>query len=277
MIETLRRNPLLLALAALAAALVVVLALELRLPAPASHGAALKGARPFEAKLLPPIAARPPDQAYPEVTTRPLFVATRRPAPEAAVAQAPAMPRGKFVLQGVIVQGEQRTALLRERTSGRVHRASAGQEIEGIKVVKIEPEAVTLGLNDEREVVNLIVQKGGAAAPGALAAVVPGAGGGPFAPAPGQNPFGRPAVPGTTEAAGHVAGAAPVPAPHQPGAPVAGAPGFGPPVATNVPGAPSPNVTQAPTTPPAQAGPAFPMSPEELLARRRARRAQQNQ
>jgi len=277
MIDTLRRNPLLLALAGLAAALAVVLALELRLAAPAAHQVAPKGARPVEAKLLPPIAARPPDQAYPEVTTRPLFVATRRPAPEVAVAQAPSMPRGKFVLQGVIVQGEQRTALLRERTSGRVHRANAGQEVDGLKVVKIEPEAVTLGLNDEREVVNLIVQKGGAApAAGQVAAVSAGGGAGPFAAAPGQNPFGRPAVPGAPEAAnqvGAVAGGAPVPVP-QGAVPVPGAPGFGPPVATN---APSPNVTQAPTTPPPQAGPAFPMSPEELLARRRARRAQQNQ
>ena len=288
MIDSLRRNPLLLALAFVAAALAVVLALELRLGAPASRDAAPKGARPVEAKLLPPIASRPPEQAYPEVTNRPLFVATRRPSPEVAVAQAPTMQRGQYVLQGVIVHGQQRTALLRERSSGRVHRADAGQEVNGIKVVKIEPEAVTLGLNGEREVLSLIVQKaGGPAAAGPLAAMPPsaaagGAGGGPFAAMPpaGQSPFARPNTPMSPEAMAQAAAAragAPVaiPAPGGMTPQAPGTPGFGP--AATQPGS-TPNVPTPPVSQPApQAGPAFPMSPEELLARRRARRAQQNQ
>lgn len=272
MIESLRRNPLLLALALLAALLAMVLALELRLASPAARDGAPKGARAVEAKLLPPIAARPPEQAYPEVTGRPLFVSTRRPAPEAAVAQAPTMPKGKFTLQGVIVQGNQRTALLRERTSGRVHRAEAGQEVDGLKVLQIDREAVTLGLGEERETVSLIVQKGGGA-PAVAAAGAPGAG--PFAAA---NPFPRPGAPGAPPpppqgAPGTVAQGTPAPA-----TPLPTTPGFGPPLAT--PGSPAsaPNVATTPTAPGApQAGPAFPMSPEELLARRRARRAQQNQ
>ena len=285
MIESLRRNPVLLALALLAGVLAMVLALEMRLASPSARDAAPKGARAAEAKLLPPIAARPPEQAYPEVTARPLFVSTRRPAPEAAVAQAPTMPKGKFTLQGVIVQGDQRIALLRERTSGRVHRAEAGKEVDGLKVLQIDREAVTLGLGDERETVNLIVQKaGGAPAMAAAAGGLPAPPGtGPFAAA---NPFPRPGVPGTPGGApgapAAVAQGAPgtitqVPPP-QPGTPLPTAPGFGPPLATPGSTATAPNMATPPTAPGApQAGPAFPMSPEELLARRRARRAQQNQ
>lgn len=281
MIESLRRNPLLLALALLAGVLALVLALELRLASPAARDAAPKGARGVEAKLLPPVAARPPEQAYPEVTARPLFVSTRRPAPEAAVAQAPTMPKGKFTLQGVIVQGDQRTALLRERTSGRVHRAEAGQDVDGLKVLQIDRDAVTLGLGDERETVNLIVQKGGGAPAMAAGGGMPAAAGaGPFAAA---NPFPRPGVPVPAGAPGAtpapVAQGAPgaiTQVPQPPATPLPTAPGFGPPLAT--PGSPATAPNMA-TTPPGapQAGPAFPMSPEELLARRRARRAQQNQ
>jgi general secretion pathway protein N len=287
MMDTLRRNPLLLALALLAGVLAVVLALELQLASPASRDAPAKAARPVEAKLLPPIAPRPPEQAYPEVTARPLFVSTRRPAPEmAAAAPAPTMVRGQFTLQGVIVRGDQRTAMLRERSTGKVVRAEAGRELNGMKVAEIQVESVTLALGDEREVLPLAVQKAagpnlppgmaGAGAQAAAAAAMAGASG-PFARSPalmppqgaGQgNPSGNVGMPGQPGVPGAV-----------PGAPVPATTPFGPPTAAGGAAVPAPSAPVAGTPPqsPTQAGPAFPMSPEELLARRRARRAQQNQ
>lgn len=248
----LQRNPLIAALALLAVALAVVLGLEVlfvdRTPslAPPKRGVAT------EAKLLPPVAAVTPEQAYAETTTRPLFVPTRRPAPELAAAAPPAFQRGQFTLHGVIIAGGSRTAMLREKSSGRTHRVEAGREINGIKVVQIDAHAVTLGVGDEREVVPLVVQRQAAGAAPMPAATMQG----PFAPSTSAIP-GRAANP---QPAGP-AGSQPL---------TAGGPAF----PTSARQAPQGSVTN----PPGAAQPAAaPMSPEELLARRRARRAQQNQ
>lgn len=258
----LQRNPLIAALALLTAGLIVVLAIEVGLGArtppvvPAKRGVAA------EAKLLPPVATVAPEQAYAETTTRPLFVPTRRPAPELAVAAAPAFQRGQFTLQGVIIAGGSRTAMLREKTSGRIHRVEAGREVNGIKVVQIDPHVVTLGMGEEREIVPLVVQRPGTGTgPGAIAP--------PPAPAATHGPFAPPAP-----ASAFPARPANQPQPPPPGAQplTAGGPAFpGPP--GHGPAAPPP----AAAVPGAEQPAAAPMTPEELLARRRARRAQQNQ
>lgn len=262
----LQRNPLIAALALLAAGLIVVLAIEVGLVArtpsvvPAKRGAAA------EAKLLPPVAAVAPEQAYAETTTRPLFTPTRRPAPELAVAAAPAFQRGQFTLQGVIIAGGNRTAMLREKTSGRIHRVEAGREINGIKVVQIDPQVVTLGVGEERETVPLVVQRPGTGvAPGT--GMAPGTIAPPPAAAAMQGPF---AAPSSAFPARPANQPQPIPLGGQPL--TAGGPAFPTGPGQNPPGAPA--AAAAPGT--AQPA-AAPMTPEELLARRRARRAQQNQ
>ena len=256
----LQRNPLIAALALLAAGLVVVLAIEVGLAARKPSVAPAKRAAAAEAKLLPPVPAVTPEQAYAETTARPLFVPTRRPAPELAVAAAPAFQRGQFTLQGVIIAGGNRTAMLREKSSGRIHRVESGREINGVKVIQIDPHVVTLGVGEEREIVPLRGPAAGrrhadgrrACAPcrlrcrarsqARLRAFPARPANQPQAAPPGGQPLtaGGPAFPT---------------APHQsnPGAPATAA---------------APDAAQ-----PAAA----PMTPEELLARRRARRAQQNQ
>jgi len=264
-IDSLRRDPLLAGLALLAAALAVVIGIEIAsggvgasIPAPSARRAA-----PAEAKLLPPLIATAPEQAYPEMAARPLWIPTRRPAPQATAAAA-AFARGQFVLQGVTIAGGTRIALLREKVSGRVHRVEKGKDVNGIQVVEIEPDKVVLAQGGEREELELRVQKPGGAVPGtaafapAPALALPGAAGqGPFAatPAPGasaaQSPVAAPRrVPQVTEAVAA-----------QPAAPSAIAPGAASPAAAPVP-------QQATTAP---------MTPEELLARRRARRTQSPQ
>jgi hypothetical protein len=154
--------------------------------------------------------------------------------------------------------------MLREKTSGRIHRVEAGGEVNGVKVVQIDPAAVTLGMGDERELVPLVVQRPGGAAPGApqqagaAPPVFAGPPGGPFGAQPSPFPQAAAAQPGTAPAP--VPGAQPLarrdmssqPPPPGASAPAAGAPGTYPQSAA-------------------------PMTAEELLARRRARRAQQNQ
>jgi len=251
----LQRNPLIAALALLAVGLAVVLALEVILVERTPSLAPAKRGMATESRLLPPVPAVAPEQAYAETTTRPLFVPTRRPAPAVAASAPPAFQRGQFTLQGVIVAGGSRTAMLREKSSGRVHRAEAGGEINGVKVIQIDPQVVTLGVGDEREVVPLVVQRPGS---GTAPAVPPSA-------AVMQGPFGPPASAFPQRPPDQPQPVAP------PGAQplTAGGPAFPTAAGQPAPGAAAPPGTAQPAT--------APMTPEELLARRRARRAQQNQ
>ena len=248
----LQRNPLIAAFALLAVGLAVALALEVILVEREPSLAPAKRGMATEARLLPPVAAVAPEQAYAETTTRPLFVPTRRPAPVLVAAAPPAFQRGQFTLQGVIVAGGSRTAMLREKSSGRIHRVEAGREINGVKVIQIDPHVVTLGVGDEREVVPLVVQRQAAGAAPAPAAAM-------------QGPFGAPSAFPTRP---------PSPPPPPPGSQpqplTVGGPAFPTTARQPPPGATSPDPRAAPSA-------TAPMSPEELLARRRARRAQQNQ
>lgn len=266
--DLIRRNPLLAVLAVAAVLLAVAIALELALGDPAAPPASGRRAAAPEAKLLPPLAAVAPEQAYPETAGRPLFTPTRRPAPEAVVVQQPTFQKGQFVLLGVTIAGDTRIAMLREKSTGRLFRVERGRDVNGIKVQGVEPDGVVLAMGAEQEHVPLLVQRPGA--PGAPAAaghpptasIVPTApAGGPFAAAApaGAHP---PAAPGAANA----------PFPRQ-----SNVPGM-PPVAATTAGVvappPAANAAAQPNAPPA-AEPA--LSPEELLARRRARRAQQTQ
>ena len=269
--EFLQRNPLILVLGGFAAALLVVIALEAgwgfgRTGAPAAPPGK---AAVVDSKLLPPLADASPEQVYPETGTRPLFTPTRRPAPAAETVGT--MVKGRFILQGVTILGDMRIAMLREK-GGKIYRVEKGREADGVTVAEIEPERVTLRQGGDSEVVTLVVQKPGGAP--AAPAAVPGTPAvsltGPFgAPAPGSAPPGT--APGVPPSAPRP-GAAPMPSSSGP-PPV---PAQGSPMTPQSPAgaaAPSPGTTSSTAT----ATPAAAMTPEELLARRRARRAQQAQ
>lgn len=272
--EFLRRNPILAALAAVAVLLAVALALEFVVSRPGGPAGPARRVAAADAKLLPPLVPVAPEQVYPETSARPLFTPTRRLAPEAVATQQPTFQRGQFVLLGVTIAGDTRIAMLREKSSGRLHRIARGGEVNGIKVAAVEPESVTLAMGAEQESLPLTVQRPGA--PGQPAQ--PGQPVIPPASATLQGPFG----PATAAA----------PVAHAPAAPTGAPPGFGPgpspggfPVPTNsaMPAqGPIPSQGAVPTPPltsaaPQGADPNAGLSPEEILARRRARRAQQTQ
>jgi hypothetical protein len=267
MISIFKRYPLTAALCVVAAVLLVVLALEFGAGMALRERLAASGpSKPavVQTRLLPPLAMVNPDAEYPETGTRPLFTPTRRPAPpQAQASAAPAMNKGQFTLTGVTIVGETRIALLREKSSGRVVRVEQGKDVNGITVAKIEPDKVTLTQSGDQEIVAMLVAKG---APQPTAPPVPFASAaGPFAPAPTAP------SPGFTPGVNPTARAAP------PGVPVAApAPPQTPAVNPNTLFGPRPGSALDPTTatPPSDAAP---LTPEELLARRRARRNQQSQ
>jgi hypothetical protein len=260
----LRRYPILIVLAALAVTLAAVVAFELVRGVGGGEplgSRPVRRAAPFDAKLLPPLPSLPAEQ-YAEFAARPLWVPTRRPAP-AAAAPSTYTP-GQFVLQGVIVVGNTRTAMLREKSNGHLHRVEAGKQLNGITVAEISPDSVTLTQGADREVVPLLVQKPGATpgAPG-VPVVPPQA---QFGPAPTM-PTPPPAVPVPSPAAAPSgffqsapAATAPAPVPATPAVPGA----VTPPQGGQPQASADPNALNRP------------MTAEELLARRRARRGQQN-
>jgi hypothetical protein len=263
MIAAFQRRPLAFSLAVIAAVLAAVIAVELGMGAGLREALAPssgKRAVAAEAKLLPPVVAMAPEQAYPETTARPLFLPTRRPAPEAKAEERKTFVQGQFVLQGVTVAGDTRIALLREKSNGRIHRVERGREVNGIQVVEIQPEVVTLAMGGEKEVLSLQVQR-----PTGTPVAVPQAG--PFT--------GPPPATGTQPAAPAAPPAAP-PTPASAAAPF-GPATPGPPTRTGVvPMQPGTSTTPSGANPMAREQ-AAPMTPEELLARRRARRTQQTQ
>ena len=252
MTNVFQRQPLIATLAVTAAVLVAVIGFETgfgsrigpRIPAGVS-----KRAAPFEARLLAPFAPLDADHAYPEMVARPLFLSSRRPAPPAEAPSQVTFKRDQYVLQGVTIAGNTRIALLREKATGRIHRVEKGKELNGVTVAEVDPGSVTLALGKDQEVIPMQVLK-----PGPGAAQVPL---GPFGPSggPGAMPPSAPSVANPLAAPVPAGGAHPGTPPNPPASPVS----------ANPPAAVLPQASTAP------------MSPEELLARRRARRAQQTQ
>jgi hypothetical protein len=261
----LRRNPLIAGLAVLCAILAAVVVIELAVQGEETGPAAARKAAPAEAKLVPALVAAAPDTAYPETASRPLWIPTRRPAPPAVAPSQQAFQRGQFVLQGVTIAGDTRIAMLKEKSSGRVHRVELGRDVNGVNLAAVEPESVTLAQGGEREVLDLRVQRPPSApgTPGAAVAQPPHpaashGGAAAAAIATGRPQIGVPMTPPQ----------APQPVPTNRHAPAPSSGPFQAPQATS--GAFPAN--PAPAAVPQQSS--APMTPEELLARRRARRNQ---
>ena len=268
--DMLRRYPLVSALALLAAVLVAVIAIEYESSA-ALHervaGARKSPAVPVQTKLLPAIPPVNPEQEYAETGARPLFIPTRRPAPALAQAGPSSMAKGQFTLTAVMSAGETKIALLREKSSGRVVRVEQGKDVNGITVAQIDPEQVTLTQGGDSEVIPLLVAKGASHAGPVPVPVPAAAAAGPFAApaaaapaAPAPQPQANPAARPPSQITQPVTGQQPTPAVN--------------PNSLFGPRPPGPPVTD-PTTATPPTSQAAPLSAEEVLARRRARRNQQ--
>lgn len=197
--------------------------------------------------LQPDFDLLPLDPAYSEILARPLFVPGRHsllpqaassahasgqharkskaavaPPPkqeEKAVVEEPPkerMRKGQFVLDGIIIAQGKNIALLREMSTRKTVRAELGEEINGMRVEKLEPDRITFTQGEESEVLILKVKTGPkqparsvppatslpAAPAGTAAAPAPAGAPAPGAPAPAPvtvAPDGDPATPSFVE------------------------------------------------------------------------------
>jgi hypothetical protein len=208
-------------------------------------------ARIADAGILPAFSLGPVDQVSPQAGERPLFVPTRRPAPVAVASQPSAMRKGQFLLQGTsITKDFGDIAMFKEVATNRSYVVRKGEQLNGITVDKVEASGVLLKQGEETEDLTIKTQ---GPTKGAPLAQVPS---GPIFPQPAPQP------------------APPAPAPLAPATAVPKPPGTVAAPATNPPPAGQPARAAVPQ--PAIAS-QTPLTPEEILARRRAARSPQPQ
>jgi general secretion pathway protein N len=102
--------------------------------AEASRAAVTQAEAPF---------ALPPIESYAEVTARPLFSASRRPAPQQA-AQRGSLEPASLALIGIIISSQSRIALVQEAKSPKPIRLTEGQEVQGWTVQSILPDRIVI-------------------------------------------------------------------------------------------------------------------------------------
>lgn len=139
------------------------------------------GTSPVFAKpvLAEPFQLGGSDQ-FADITSRPLFIVTRQPAPVAPTADSkPSMKKDQFTLLGTTIVGGDKFAFLLEKAGNKSRVVGEGKDINGITVREIAADRVVLSQHDDTEVLLLKMNK-----------PVPGA----PAPVPVPSPVPRPAV-----------------------------------------------------------------------------------
>ena len=124
------------------------------LSAPIEGAASTASPAPAASK---PLAAGEPDgftppaaQAYSEISERPLFSASRRPAPRQSSPEAIGAV-SSFVFAGSIISKTERVALVQHSQPVKLVRLREGDSLEGWTVVAIEADRVILEHNGDRE------------------------------------------------------------------------------------------------------------------------------
>lgn len=177
-------------------------------------------ARHDAAGVLPDFTLQSEASTYAQIAERPLLNPNRKPAPTQAIAVAPEPPkpqvrRGLYQLIGVTDFGEIKIAQVREVASNRVKSVREGDQLQEMKVSKVEPARVTLAFAGETDVLELakFTASGRVPAPPPPPAALPQAQ--PAMPVPQPQPAQRPIAQASSPAPASApsAGIGAVPAP----------------------------------------------------------------
>jgi hypothetical protein len=139
--------------------------------------------------ILPEFKLPDAKDGFPELLSRPIFAFGRRPPP--VKGDAPVMKKGQFVLVGVLITPQSRTALLRDVQTNKTEAVALVGVVRGLTLGEIEQGRVVLRQGAESEELILNVQSG---PKGALPARIPAV---PAVPKPAALP---PAVPPSSPA-----------------------------------------------------------------------------
>lgn len=130
---------------------------------PAANGpatASTPGARPSDSAEIDTAidTALGPIERYRAMIERPLFDAGRRPPPAAEAGQAQSAPPQappEFVLEGVILAPDRRSAIFRNKTTSKALRAAEGARVGEWTVETLEPQRVVLKHRDTAHEITL--------------------------------------------------------------------------------------------------------------------------
>lgn len=129
----------------------------------------------------------PPSDQYVQITARPIFVVTRRPAPISPTSESAksGMKKDQFILMGTTIAGGSKVAFLVEKAGNRNRVVAQGKEINGITVREVTADRVVLSQFGETET---LVLKTNRPPPVTLARPVGAQGVPPFLGAPATPP-----------------------------------------------------------------------------------------
>ncbi len=151
-----------------------------------------------EQEIIPEFSLPEAEAGFPELLSRNLFAGNRRSAPIAVKGGKSTMKKGQFVLVGVLITPQQRSALLRDVQTNKTETVALVGVVRGITLGEVEPNRVVLRQGAESEELLLNVQSG------------------TKLPAPAQGQTGVPPASTTTVAPLPVAPAQPVSGPKPP-------------------------------------------------------------
>ena len=144
-------------------------------------------------KILPEFNLPDAETGFPELLSRNLFAGNRRSVAAAGKGGRSAMKKGQFVLVGVMITPQQRSALLRDVQTNKTETVALVGTVRGMTLGEVEPARVLLRQGAESEELVLNVQVGPkmpATQPGQQGVVVPAS---PIAVAPQRAPPAQPA------------------------------------------------------------------------------------
>ncbi|MEI6738334.1 MAG: hypothetical protein WCL29_07650, partial [Pseudomonadota bacterium] len=127
----------------------------------------------LDSKILPAYALAPMEANYKETVERPLFISTRRPAPQGSSTSQTAMKKGQFKLTGTTVSAGISVAYLFEAATNKTHYINMGNDINGIKVERVDATRVVLKQGDDSEELSLSTAPSPKVVPTQVAAVSP--------------------------------------------------------------------------------------------------------
>lgn len=110
-------------------------------------------------KILPEFNLPNPDAGFPELISRSLFAVSRRSSASPGKG-ASSMKKGQFVLVGVLITPQQRSALLRDVQTNKTETVALVGVVRGITLGEVEPNRVVLRQGAESEELVLAVQAG---------------------------------------------------------------------------------------------------------------------
>jgi hypothetical protein len=129
-----------------------------------------------EQNILPEFSLPEAETGFPELLSRNLFAGNRRSVASAGKdGRGGSMKKGQFVLVGVLITPQQRSALLRDVQTNKTETVALVAQVRGMTLGEVEPSRVVLrqGAESEELILNVQIAPKGAGSQAAIAPPVP--------------------------------------------------------------------------------------------------------